>query len=442
MPNISPRCAQRWIVRLALGFVAGSMAACGSAGDSQNTGGAGGSAGAGATTTTASTTGEGGAAGGAPARERLFVGTGEYSAAPDWHAILRFDDAEKAAANGAGMPDATMPVKQLTSEDGIPLLFAHGMYLHEGRDELWLATLFTNGDGAVCMMCSPQDPAEPGSIGVVANASSADGPQKLARHIFGGKPEQDLTQLVQPHGLWIDEGRDILYVASTFGGQVLAFHDTAMLDGNVAPDRVIDPPDLGTPVFVFIDSAADRLFVASMPSGPQAPMPAIVVFNGASTREGNAPPDMLLRGPQSRLAAGNNQTTHNVWYDAPSKQLFVAHHTNEVLIYDFSSVDLDSPPPELDLAPRVIDASASDADIPSTSVYGLFYVPEADRLYVSVGYANMGPKPGTPPNGVAVYDGVTSKDVSGRVKPSRVIGWASGNQYFPPQPLWVTRQPE
>src|SRR5262249_18491724 len=135
----------------------------------------------------------------------------------------------------------------------------------------------------------------------------------------------------------------------------------------------------------------------------------------------------------------NNQTTHNVWFDRKSGLLFVAHHTNEVLIFDLSGVDLASPPAEIDLAPRVLDASSSDAEIPHTSVYGLFYVPEADRLYVSVGYANMGPKPGTPPNGVFVYEGVSDPAVTGRAAPARKIGWSSSNKYFPPQPLWVTR---
>lgn len=385
--------------------------------------------------------GTGGGAGATSFRERLWIGTGEYSAAPNWHAVLRFEDADNAAVTGAGDPDATMPVKQMVDKDGIPLLFAHGIYVHEGRDELWMSSLFTNPDGVVCMMCNPEDPSQPGSVGVIAQASKANGPQTLSRHLFGGAPQNDMTQLVQPHGLWIDEPRDILYVASTFGRKVLAFDGSATLDGNTPPSRIIDPPDLGTPVFVFIDAEADRMFVASM-SSPQAPAPAIVVMNHASTRSGNAPPDLLIRGPMTRLSAGNNQTTHNVWFDRKTKLLFAAHHTNEVLIFDLSGVDLDSPPGELDLAPRVIDASSSDAEIPHTNVYGISYVSASDRLYVSVGYANMGPKMGTPPNGVFVYDGVSDASVSGRAPPSRTIGWSNGDVYFPPQPLWVTRVPQ
>jgi hypothetical protein len=37
--------------------------------------------------------------------------------------------------------------------------------------------------------------------------------------------------------LWIDEARDLLDVANTFGGSILVFDHASTADGNVAPAR-------------------------------------------------------------------------------------------------------------------------------------------------------------------------------------------------------------
>ncbi len=375
----------------------------------------------------------------ATAHERLYVGTGEYDGKASWHGILRFEGAE--AIDGKLAPNATIPVKQVTDGSGTHLNFGHGLYLHERRDELFVSTLFTRADNSECSPCDPKSPAETGSIGVIGSASSSNGAQKLVRHIFGGDdPVKDATQLNQPHGLWIDEKRDLLYVANTFGQSVLVFSSASTADGNVRPARRITSQKLGFPVFVFVDSAADRMFVASMGAGPLSKEPSVLVYRAASTLDGVADPPLRIVGPSTRLGTGNNQTTHNVWWVAEKKLLLVAHHTNEVLLFDLADVDLDAPGPlDRDLSPRVIDVSDSDATVPNHSVYGLFYLPENDRLYVSVGFARGGPNPGTPPNAVKVYDGVSARTVSGRVAPARLIHWTNGDVYFPPQPLWVTR---
>lgn len=370
--------------------------------------------------------------------DRLFVGTGEYSATPDWHGILRFEDAFGADPM---TPDATIPMKQTTDAAGTKLLFEHSFFVHEGRDEMYVSTLFTNSANKECMPCDPMDPTQPGSIAVLQNISTVDGPQTVARHIFGGDdPVNDKTGLVQPHGVWVDVSHDELYVANTFGKNILVFADAAHANGNTPPTRTIYNPGLGTPVFVFVDEVNDWLFVASMPSPPEAPEPQIAIFRDASTLNGNIGPHLQLHGPNTRIGAGNNQTTHNVWYDRDTQLMFVGHHTNEVLIFDMKDVDFQAKPPvHLDLAPRVIDVSTSDADVAQWSVYGLFYVPEVDRLYVATGFAMGGPQAGTPPNAVLVFDGVSSPSVMGRAEPTQRIHWGNGDTYFPPQPLWVTR---
>lgn len=380
---------------------------------------------------------------GTPAHERLYVGTGEYNGKQNWHGVLRFEDAAAldSTAFGPYPATSTIPIKSTTDSAGVKLNFAHGFYVWEARDEMYIATLFTRADNVECGPCDPMSPEQSGSVAVLSGISKADGPQKISRHLFGGDvPAQDATQINQPHGLWIDEGRDLLYVANTFGRKLLVFNSASTVSGNTPPSRILTSPKLGFPVFVFVEPSTDVMFIASMATPPIAPAPAILFYRNASNVDAAAEPDIRIMGPNTRLSAGNNQTTHNVWFDRTSKLLFVGHHTNEVLVYDLSKVDLENAGPmDLDLAPRVIDVSTLDADIPAWSVYGLFYVGAEDRLYVSTGHAMMGPSVGSPPNAVKVYDGVSSPMFSGREQPSRLIHWQNGNIYFPPQPLWVTR---
>lgn len=413
---------------LALGACSSEPTTSGAATSAAGSGGSGSDAGA------------GGDDAGPLVKRRLFVGTGEYNAVQNWHGILRFEDVS-GSIDGPIAPSATIPIKETHDSAGVKLNFAHGFYVHEARDEIFASTLFTRADNIPCMMCNPQDPSETGSIAVLGGARTADGPQVVVRHLFGGDdPALDKTQIYQPHGVWVDEPRDLLYVANTFGKTLLVFEGASTVNGNVPPSRVVSSSALGFPVFAYVDSEADRLFVACMGAGPPMPVPSIAIFNGASTLDGDVMPNVRIAGPNTRLGAGNNQTTHNVWFDRQSKLLFVGHHTNEVLIFDLSAVDLDvAGPVVLDLAPRVLDVSASEMEIPNWSVYGLFFVPEDDALYVSTGFAMMGPKPGTPPNGVKVYEGVTSPSVSGRVPPAKIVTWTNGMTYFPPQPLWVTK---
>ncbi len=366
--------------------------------------------------------------------ERLWVGTGEYDGKANWHAILKFDPAE--TLNGEFTPQATLPVNDLVDSADVRLSFGHGLFVDEAKDEVYVAALFTRQDNERCSPCNPKDPIEPGSIGVFSNVSKATAGGKLSRHIFGGDvPANDKTKLVQPHGVWKDGTRDILYVANTFGSNLLAFHDAHSADGNIAPTRVVESPMIGFAVFPYVDEARDRLFVASM-GGRTAGGTALLVYNNASTITGAVDPNVRITGTNTRLSAGNNQTTHNVWYSHARKLIIAAHHTNEVLIFDANAIDFGSAATrDYDIVPRVIDASASDADIAATSVYGLFYLEEADRMYVSVGIQGDGSKP----NRVVVYENVSAAATNGRVAPARTIQWTHRSTYYPPQALWVTR---
>lgn len=383
-------------------------------------------------TSTAGSSSSGGAEG-----EQLYVGMGEYDPGRDWHAIMRFDDSEELDSSGgtAYAPDAHIPVWDLSASDGTTLNFAHGLYLNESTDDMYVASIFTSTTPLT--MGSPMSDA--GSVGVISKMSQADGGQTLARHIFGSQ-----TKLKQPHALWVDESRDILYVANTFGKTILAFEPGSTADGDIAPARTLSHEKLGNPVFVFVDESTDRLFVASMATAVPGMMPsmrsAINIYNNASSADGNREPDIQIAGNNTRLDAGNNQTTHNVWYDASTQLLLAGHHTNELLIYDLSAIDLSpASPTEHDLTPRVLEVheDSGGSDIGNWSVYGFFHLPENDRLFVSCGHAQMGPTPGAPPNAIKIYDGLLGGSANGQVTPTRVIHWTDGDRYLPAQPLWV-----
>ena len=383
---------------------------------------------------------DGGATGGVDGEgsETLYAGMGEYSPTQDWHAILRFDNAEVLDSSGGDpyVPDATIPVVEPTAFDGTALNFAHGLHLDESRDEMYIASIFTST--TPLMNGSPE--TDSGSVGVMSSASSADGPQALARHIFG-----DATGIKQPHGVWLDESRDMLYVANTFARNVLVFEQASSADGNLAPSRTISHDALGNPVFVYVDEPSDRMFVATMNASLPDSFPqmrsAVNIYNDVSSLDGQREPDVVIAGEATRLEAGNNRTTHNVWYDSQRGLMLVGHHTNELLIFDLNDIDLSpSTPTEHDIAPRVLEVheESSGSDIGHWSVYGLFYLGDRDRLYVACGHVTMQPTKGAPPNAIKIYDGLLDSDDSGIVSPDRVIHWTTAETYYPPQPLWVS----
>lgn len=374
--------------------------------------------------------------------ERLYVGTGEYSARQDWHAVLRFDDSasiNSVETNTAVTPDTTVNVQSSGDSSGVLLNFAHTLFLDEERDELYLGALFTTSDNHDCSGTSEVC----GSISVMSNASTVSGEsQTVSRHLFGSE-----TEINQPHGIWVDTSRDILYAANTFSLNILVWDNASTVDGNTAPDRMITYSEMGAPVYVYVDSEADRLFVAGMNGGTGAE-PSVMIFNNASTLDGEQTPSIRIRGEGTRLQEGNNQTTHNAWYDSGTQLLFVGHHINEILIYDLADVNFSpsSTPTDLDLTPRVVKVNeeADDSDQYQWSVYGLFYLPSQDRLYVAASYQANGnaqssgpPQAGSPEQAIKIYDNISDSSMSGLVIPTREIWWDNGDQYYPAQPLWV-----
>lgn len=366
--------------------------------------------------------------------ERIYIGTGEYNPIPDWHGILRFEDAMNynsgPLCDTTYVPDATIPVKQC-STGTMFMNFAHGMYLDEANDRMYVSTLFTNPGN---FLTAGSDTAK-GSIAIFDNISILNGGQTPTRHIFG-----DSTQFIQPHGCWLDETTDMLYVANTAGCNILVFHNASTRNGNTAPNRIISAPNLSAPVYIFIDNM-DRMFVACTPNfcGGQ---PKIAIYGGASGINGVVPPIITIEGSNTRLGHRNN-TVHNVWYNSSNGLLAVGHHTHEMLFFDMNTVNMNPGAPiAYNMTPRVLKINDDPllSDTSDHNLYGFYWDVERDIMYLSDGTIVGGG--GSPPNILKIYENVSDTSVHDVVVPNRTICWSNGDVYFPPQPIWVEKTME
>lgn len=373
--------------------------------------------------------------------QTLLFGTGEYDPNANWHGILRLDNSETYNSGTAltqYTPDGTVPLKSCY-DDTVFLNFGHGFYYHESADRLYVSTLFTNENNTLTTNPSTAK----GSIAVFDNGSSLNGATTPTRHLFGSS-----TGLMQPHGCWLDESRDILYVANTFGGNILVYDNAGTLDGDVAPSRTITYPNMGKPVYIYCDESNDRIFVTCMNmGGPPGLLPKVIVYNNASSLNGNSvTPSVTIEGSNTRLGF-RNPTVHNCWFNFSNNLLAVGHHTHELLMFDLSSINLaPTTPTSNNLTPRVIKINdmSNDLDTINHNLYGFYWDIATDSMYISDGWSGSapgmqgGPQPGTA-NKIKVYGNVSSAATSGIVTPARTICWSNSTSYWPPQPVWLKK---
>ncbi len=96
------------------------------------------------------------------------------------------------------------------------------------------------------------------------------------------------TQLISPIAVVIDTLRDDLYVLNSGATKILVFEDISTRNGNVAPSRIISGSDkdgnnfMNAPSAVFIDPGKDLLYVSDLGSN------SLYFFNNASTAQGQA----------------------------------------------------------------------------------------------------------------------------------------------------------
>lgn len=186
---------------------------------------------------------------------------------------------------------------------GAPLSRPSAVFIDVVNNRLYVAS--TNGN----------------SILVYNNASILNGVAAPNRTLSGAT-----TALSAPTGIYVDTTRNLLYVANG-NNQILIFNNAAILSGNVtiAPLGTISIPSDSAGIFV--DVMADRLYVANTGAN------SILVFDNASTANGGPIPSRTLSGGGTLL----NQP-RDVFVDTGSDRLYVSNvGGNSILIFNNAS---------------------------------------------------------------------------------------------------------
>jgi hypothetical protein len=144
----------------------------------------------------------------------------------------------------------------------------------------------------------------PSSILRFNNAESSNGNVAPVGTVTGSS-----TLLSAPQHLFLDAPADRLYVANQGGSSILVFDNASTLNGNIAPTRVISGGAtlLAAPFDVVLDSINNLLYVADGTS--------VLVFAAASTVTGNTPP---VRNINLGISPGG------LFLDVTNNQLYVS----------------------------------------------------------------------------------------------------------------------
>jgi DNA-binding beta-propeller fold protein YncE len=116
---------------------------------------------------------------------------------------------------------------------------------------------------------------------VFSNAATVTGNVSPVRAIGG---------LSSPTGIFTDVMTDRLYVVNTGANAILVFNGASTANGAPVPDRILSGGGtlLNLPREVFVDSGRDRMYVSNDGGN------SVLVYNGASTVNGNTAPSRNL----------------------------------------------------------------------------------------------------------------------------------------------------
>jgi DNA-binding beta-propeller fold protein YncE len=124
-----------------------------------------------------------------------------------------------------------------------------------------------------------------------------------------------------------------LYVATN--SSIVRFNNALAANGNIAPVATITGPTttLSAPQHLLVDPTGDRLFVAN------AGASSILIFESASTLNGNVPPTRTISGSATLLSA-----PHDLAIDPINNLLYVADGT-QILVFQSASTITGNIPP-------------------------------------------------------------------------------------------------
>lgn len=136
------------------------------------------------------------------------------------------------------------------------------------------------------------------------------------------------TQLNRPVGVHLDSAHNELYVANAGSNNVLVFGNASSIEGATAPLRTLSgsATRISGVSAIVLDSGTDRLWVADPIAN------ALLVFNNASTLNGNIPPNRYILGTNTKLQAPQSLLFIN-------KQLFVGCTSSILRFDDSDSID-------------------------------------------------------------------------------------------------------
>ena len=197
------------------------------------------------------------------------------------------------------------------------------------------------------------------SILVFDNATTANGNITPSRTIAGAA-----TTLLDPEFIFLDRANDRLYVANNGNDAILVFDNASTANGDITPSRAITPP-AGSFQGVYVDTTRDKLYVVDAGFGN-----AILVFDNASTANGNITPSRTIAGPATTLLG-----PQNVFVDVTTNRLYVANELgNAILVFNNASTA------NGDIAPtRTISGAATTFNFPTD----VFVDMANDKLYVA-----------------------------------------------------------
>jgi hypothetical protein len=188
-----------------------------------------------------------------------------------------------------------------------------------------------------------------------------------------------------------------LYVSNQNTNSIARFDNGLTATGNIAPSAIMSgtATTLSAPQYLAFDPVHDRLFVANTGIAPN--LGTILIFDSASTANGNVTPTRIIGGTVSGLI-----TPSDVVYDATHDALYVLDVT-DILVYNTIS------------NPAVTGDRVPDKDIVvAFNLTAIFLDVASDRLYGA----------DAADNAIQIWDNVSALP-SGVAPVSRTLGGAA-----------------
>ena len=182
-----------------------------------------------------------------------------------------------------------------------------------------------------------------------------------------------------------------LYVSNSANNTILRFDQAFTDSGNIIPGATISgvATTLNGPDFIFLDTSADRLFVANNNDI------SILIFDNISTKNGNVAPERTITGANTTLVSPTDLTL-----DKTRDFLYVADDL-DIEVFNSASTATGNIAPARSLTPGF-------------SVAAVFVDGANDRLYVADSTGNS----------IEIYDNASTL-ASGPITASRTITGAS-----------------